>query len=430
MYDLSVLENGLKVATCKLPNTRSIAVGLWVRTGGRYEPKNLNGISHFFEHIVFKGSQKRSYRQIKESIEGVGGMLNGFTSEEVTCFLAKVLEKHLPVALDVLLDMLLNPLIRQSDIDKERLVIFEEIKMYFDLPHHLAYDNLQRMLWPEHALGRNLAGSVQTLNKINNPQLLQYKKKYYDLNNMLVCVCGNIEHAQLLKMLKGISIANFSTSRGRYRNHGFTPVKTNQNEPCVSLINKQTQQTHIVLGAHAPKREHPLRYAFIILHIILGANMSSRLFNEVREKRGYAYEIATSIKRFDDTGAFIVHAGVVNKKLENACSLILRELKKTCCMPVNVRELSRAKEYFSGQLLMSLDDALDRMVWVGEKLINNRKVWHPNKIIKSVEAVTPDDIMEVANLIFKKGLFNLSVVGPVDENKKRKLEELLKGSKA
>ena len=138
MYDLSMLKNGLKVATCKLPNTRSVAVGLWVKTGGRYEPKNLNGISHFFEHIVFKGSKKRTCRQIKESIEGLGGMLNGFTTEEVTCFLAKVLEKHLPAALDVLVDMLLNPLICQTDIDKERLVIFEEIKMYFDLPHHLA----------------------------------------------------------------------------------------------------------------------------------------------------------------------------------------------------------------------------------------------------------------------------------------------------
>ena len=430
MYNLSVLENGLKAVTCKLPNTRSAAVGLWVRTGGRYEPKNLNGISHFFEHIVFKGSQKRSCRQIKESIEGVGGMLNGFTSEEITCFLAKVLEKHLPAALDVLLDMLLNPLIRQSDIDKERLVIFEEIKMYFDLPHHLAYDNLQRMLWPEHALGRNLAGSARTLNKINKQQLLQYKKKYYDPGNMLVCVCGNIEHAQLLKMLKGIFKSNLRVSNPRYRNRGFTPVRIQQKEPCVSLINKQTQQSHIVLGAHAPKREHPLRYAFIILHIILGANMSSRLFNEVREKRGYAYEIATSIKRFDDTGAFIVHAGVVNKKLENACGLILKELEKTCCMPVKARELVRAKEYFSGQLLMSLDDAVERMAWVGEKVINNRKVPHPNKIIKSIEAVTPDDIIRVANLIFKKGLFNLSVVGPVAENKNKKLVELLKGFKA
>ncbi len=427
MYELSVLENGLKVATCKLSNTRSVAVGIWVRTGGRYEPRNLNGISHFFEHIVFKGSEKRSYRQIKESIEGVGGMLNGFTSEEVTCFLSKVLEKHLPVALDVLLDMLLNPLIRQADVDKERLVIFEEIKMYFDLPHHLAYDNLQKMLWPDHALGRNLAGTIKTLNSINKQQLMKYKNAYYNLNNMLVCVCGDIEHDQLLQILKGIFKSSIRNRNSGYKNRGFSPVKIRQNAPCVSLINKQTQQSHIVLGAHAPKREHPLRYALILLHIILGANMSSRLFNEVREKRGYAYEIATSIKRFDDTGAFIVHAGVVNEKLEKACSLILKELKKTCNVPVKTSELIRAKEYFSGQLLMSLDDTLDRMVWVGEKLINKRKVLPPHKIIKSVEAVTPDDIMRVANLIFKKGLFNLSVVGPVDENKNKKLDELLKG---
>ncbi|MCG2712409.1 MAG: insulinase family protein [Candidatus Omnitrophica bacterium] len=430
MYDLSEIENGLKVATCKLPNTRAVAIGLWVRTGGRYEQKNLNGISHLFEHIVFKGSQKRSYRKIKESIEGVGGMLNGFTSEEVTCFLAKVMEKHLPLALDVLLDMLLNPLIRQIDIDKERLVIFEEIKMYFDLPHHLAYDNLQKMLWPRHALGRNLAGEVGTLNKINKEQLPQYKKKYYDLNNMLVCVSGNIEHSNLLKMLKRIFKLNPGNNSPGYRNRGFAPVITRQKVSCVSIISKQTQQSHLVLGAHALKRGHPLRYALTILHIILGANMSSRLFNEMREKRGYAYEVATLIKGFDDTGAFIVHAGVVNKKLVNACGLILKELKKTCNHPVKDRELARAKEYFSGQMLMALDDALERMIWVGEKLINRRKVLHPNEIIKSIEAVTPDDIMKVANLIFKKGIFNLSVVGPVDETKNKKLVGLLKGFKS
>ncbi|MCK4993866.1 MAG: insulinase family protein [Candidatus Omnitrophica bacterium] len=426
MYEFSVLENGLKAVTCKLANTRSAAVGLWVKTGGRYEPKKLSGISHFFEHIVFKGSKKRSYRQIKESIEGVGGMLNGFTSEEVTCFLAKVLSKHIPVALDVLLDMLLNPLIRQSDIDKERLVIFEEIKMYFDLPHHLAYDNLQKMLWPEHALGRNLAGEVKTLNGINKEQLLQFKKKYYDLSNMLICVCGDIEHSQLLKMLDGVFKHKGRSSKKKYKNSGSEQVSVNQREPRVSLINKETQQSHIALGTHSLTRIHPLRYALILLHIILGANMSSRLFNEVREKRGYAYEIATAVKRYDDTGAFIVHAGVVNKKLIDACSLILKELKKTCKSPVKATELLRAKEYFSGQMLMSLDDNLDRMVWVGEKLVNNRKVLDPTEIIKAVDAVTPDEIMKVGNLIFSKGNFNLSVVGPVDEGRNKKLLDLLK----
>lgn len=429
MYDISVLKNGLRVATCKLQSARSAAVGLWVKTGGRYEAKDLSGISHFFEHIVFKGSKKRSYRQIKESIEGVGGMLNGFTSEEVTCFLAKVLQKHVPVALDVLLDMLLNPLIRQSDIDKERLVIFEEIKMYFDLPHHLAYDNLQKMLWPEHALGRNLAGEIETLNGINKKQLESYKKKYYVPKNMLICVCGNIEHDELVKMCENIFRKKGPPINRHYKNNGFEAVAVNQKGPCVNLIDKQTQQSHIALGVHAIKREDPLRYALALLHVIMGANMSSRLFNEVREKRGYAYEISTAVKRFDDTGAFIVHAGVINKKLISACGLILKELSKICSVPVKGAELARAKEYFSGQMLMGLDDNLERMAWVGEKLINNRKIVPIEDIIKSVEAVTPQQIRKVANLIFGKGLFNLSVVGPADEEKNEKLIELLRGFK-
>ncbi len=428
MYEQSILKNGLKVATCKMSNTRSAAVGLWVKTGGRYEPENLSGISHFFEHIVFKGSKKRSYRQIKESIEGVGGMLNGFTSEEVTCFLAKVLKKHIPLAMDVLLDMLLNPLIRQSDIDKERLVIFEEMKMYFDLPNHLAYDNLQKMLWPDHALGRNLAGVEKTLNGINKLKLEQYKKKYYDLSNMLICVSGDIEHSELMKILERRFEQKNSDNKSSYKNAGFEAVKLKQKVSAVHLINKETQQVHIALGAHSIKREHPLRYALVLLHIMLGANMSSRLFNELREKRGYAYEIATATKKFDDTGAFIVHAGVVKNKLINACSLILKELEKICTQPVRSQELTRAKEYFSGQMLMSLDDNLERMVWVGEKLVNNRKVTAPAKIIRSIEAVNPDQILKTANLIFGKGIFNLSVVGPV-EGKNKELSELLKGFK-
>ena len=429
MYELSVLENGLKVATCNLSQTKSVAVGLWVRTGGRYETKSFSGISHFFEHMVFKGSEKRSCRQIKESIEGVGGMLNGFTSEEVTCFLAKVLHKHLPITLDVLIDMLLNPLLRQADIDKERLVIFEEIKMYLDLPHHLAYDNMQKMLWPDHPLGRNLGGSEKTLKKINRNEIIYYKNKYYNLKNMTICASGNIDHSILIETLSKIFSKTKQKNNMVYRNKGFKSFALEQKEHAANFIDKETQQSHLVLGMHAIKRDHALKYALIILHIILGANMSSRLFNQIREKRGLAYEIGTSLKKFEETGAFLVHAGIVRNKIENACALILAEFKKVCSEYVTKRELQRAKEYFSGHLLMSLDDPLDHMLWVGEKVINNRKVIPAHKIIQSIESVTQEDVMRIANLIFQKGNFNLSVVGILDERKKKNLTDLLKGFK-
>ncbi|MBU1088119.1 MAG: insulinase family protein [Candidatus Omnitrophica bacterium] len=425
MYEISELKNGLKVATCRAAEAKSVALGVWIGVGGRYEAKSSSGISHFIEHMVFKGTKKRTYRQIKESIEGLGGLLNGFTSEEVTCFMAKVLDKHSQSTLDVLLDIITNPLLKKSDITKERLVIFEEIKMYFDLPNHLAYDRLLELLWPNHALGRNLAGDFDSLKAIDKDFMLRFMKKYYDLSNVLVTACGNISHSQILNYLNKI-LKNKNNDLNKRQELSYAPVVIDQKKPNYVFLKKDTQQTHLCLGFHALRRRDPLRHAMTLLHVILGANMSSRLFNEVREKNGYAYEIATATKRFSDTGAFIVHAGVVNKNTENALNLILEQLKKISQVNVKKSELSRAKIYCRGQLLMGLEDTLEHMSWFGESIMTDGKPQYVEKVIQGIEKVTAEEVKFLAKKIFTKNKLNLSVVGPVDDQKRKKLINILR----
>jgi len=426
MYKVCTLENGLKIASCYLPHSRSVAIGLWVGIGSRYESRQLNGTSHFVEHMLFKGTRKRSYRQIKESVEGLGGVLNAFTGEELTCYLAKVLKKHTMLAMDVLIDMVVNSRFQPSEINKERLVIFEEIKMYYDLPQHLAYDNLLRLLWPEHPLGRNIAGSFESLKKINKAQMLKFMKKYYCPDNMLLCTAGNITSDEVTNYLNKIFKKNricFNSNASRKEFKKFEA--DNFSKKTVNFIKKDTKQTHIYLAVHGFKRNHSLRYALVLMHIIIGANMSSRLFNEVREKKGYAYEIASGIKSFNDTGAFLIHAGLVNEKADDACALILNELRKLCRNAVTKQELKRAKEYFKGQLLMALDDSLEHMGWLGERIMNNQKLKSPQEVIKAVDAVDSGKIIQTADLILKKKQFYLSVIGPLKKNKEKKITQLI-----
>ncbi|MBU0633783.1 MAG: insulinase family protein [Candidatus Omnitrophica bacterium] len=424
MYKITCLKNGTKVATLTVPRANSVAMGAWIGIGGRYEPLPLSGISHFLEHLVFKGTKKRTFKQIKESIEGSGGLLNGFTTEELTCFFVKVLARDAAVGLDVLLDLVSNAQLKKTDMEKERLVIFEELKMYFDLPQHRLHDCLMRMLWPEHPLGRNIAGSFDTLNKMQHSHLLDHKKKYYRWDNMLIVSCGNVAHVKMVEMVK-----NFTKNakvQGAFENSGYEPVKYIQKQLQTKFINYNTKQTHIFLGMHGLKRTDRHRHALSLLHIILGANMSSRLFNEIREKKGLAYDIGTSLRRFNDTGAFIVHAGVIDNSCEIVLALILRELKKIRKNLVTRDEFVRARDYYTGQLLMGLEDTVDHMAWMGEQLSISGSIKSPLQVIDEICRVKIGDLTEVARMIFKGEKFNLSVIGRVKNRQKTRMINALK----
>jgi len=398
----------------------SAAVGVWVATGSRNENKRLSGISHFLEHMVFKGTPTRSMRKIKEDIEGRGGSLNGFTSEEVTCYLAKVSSHHIDIAIDVLSDMVLYAHLSKKDIERERNVIIEEIRMYRDLPSHYVHDILSGVMWPNHSLGLPISGDMQSVSSITRGDLVEYKNKNYTPKNIVVSLSGNFDGTKAMQNIKRLFRANV-----KHKTPSLIRFNRAQRVPQIKTLYKDTEQSHLVIGMHTFGKMHKDRYALGLLHIILGANMSSRLFESVREKKGLAYEIGTEIKRYKDTGAFLVNVGTEHKKVQKAVLLILKELKKIKTEGVSRNELKRAKEFFRVQLLLALEDTLNHMLWLGEYVLASGKLPDKNDIIKKIASVSSSDIERVAKDIFKRRNLNLALIGPVKDKERREIEATL-----
>ena len=419
MYKKVKLNNGLRMISHRMPGMQSVAVGIWIKVGGRYETTQNKGISHYLEHLLFKGTKKYSCRKLKEAIEGVGGSLNGFTSEELTCYLAKLPRRYLGLGLDVLSDMVLNPLLPEAEVEKERTVILEELKMYKDQPQSYVYDLLDELLWPGQILGMNIIGSLETVNSIKREDLREYSLRHYTPLNIVVSAAGALEDDELLKKAKKI----FSRCEGNEIN-SFEPAVEQQAQPQLKVFDKATEQTHLALGFHSLKREHPLKYAQGLLHVILGANMSSRLFEEVREKKGLAYEIGTQVKRFQDTGAFLVHAGIDNRKVLEAVELILAELGRIKGSLVSLDELKRAKDFYLGQMGLALEDRLDHMLWIGENVSTLDKIYTLQEITKGIQAVSREDIREAARRIFQEKGLNLALIGPLKDHQQEIFDRL------
>jgi len=412
LVKIAYLANKIRIVSCRVKTSRAVSLGVWVGTGGRYEQQPENGISHFLEHLVFKGTRHRSYRDIKEAVEGKGGSLNGFTSEEITCFLAKTLREHFCAGLEVLLDMAFFPALQGRDVERERGVIGEEIRMYLDLPQHLAYDRLMTMLWPGHPLGRNLAGSLATVQAITAADVRAYQQRWYQPANITIVACGDITAAEIAAAAEKF-FAAYRTAAPGSTPGGYTAAPSRPDDGALGVIRSRTQQIQLCLGLHAFSRLDPDRYALVMLHIILGANMSSRLFNEIREERGYAYEIATAVKQFNDTGAFIIHAGLVRDKVEASVGLIGKTLRSVMRCGVSRDELTRAKEYFHGQFLMGLEDTGERMMWIGEQIMTVGKVETEETILAAVDRLRLPDVRRVARRIFSAPGKSLALVGPV-----------------
>ncbi len=408
IYNKTILDNGLRVITHRMPERQSLSLGIWIKAGGRYENSVNKGVAHFLEHLLFKGTKKYSCRQLKESIEGVGGSLNGFTSEEVTCYLVKMPGIYLDKALNLLSDMVINPTLPALEIKKEKAVILEELKMYRDLPQNYVYELLDELLWPKQPLGLPIIGTVDSVTRIDRKGLALFKEGYYTVSNMVISAAGELDERRLKD-----AVAKIFSRLPRKGDNVFLKVKEAQADARLKIFYKDTEQTHMALGFRSFKRDHPLRHALGLLHIILGANMSSRLFNEVREKRGLAYEIGTMVKRFYDTGAFLVHAGIDNRKVYNAIPLILKELNKTKDNLVTNDEFKRAKEFYIGQLKLGLEDTMEHMLWIGETTATLDKTYSLNEIITEVNSVKRDDIRQVARDLFKESNLNLSLIGPL-----------------
>jgi len=418
-YKKTTLDNGLRIIVHRMSGRMSLALGIWINVGGRFESDKSKGISHFLEHLLFKGSKKYSCRKLKESIEGVGGALNGFTTEELSCYLVKIPGRYLELTLDVLSDMVINPSLPAHEAEKEKQVILEEIKMYKDQPASYVYELLDELLWPNQPLGAPVIGTVESVTGITRQDLDLFKQEYYTPANIVISAAGLLEFDKLTK-----SVVKFFSRQKKQNINTFSKVKEKQNTPQLKLFHKDTEQTHMALGFHAFKRDHPLKHALGILHVILGANMSSRLFDELREKKGLAYEIGTLVKRFHDTGAFMVHAGIDNRKVPEALKLILKELQRCKHEPVTTDEFRRAKEFYIGQLMLALEDTLDHMLWIGETTATLDKTYSLEDIIKEVNRINREDVREVAKGIFKKENLNLALIGPLKDSEKQIYSEL------
>jgi len=311
------------------------------------------------------------------------------------------------MGLDILSDMALNPKLNKTDIEKERNVILEEIKMYMDLPNYYVHDLLSKLMWPNHSLGMPLAGTFETVKEITQNRLSTFKEKFYSPRNIVITCCGRLDTKDFMdkveKHFRKIKKKPLQLSK---------KVIEKQNKLRTHFLHRDTEQTHLAMGFHGLSMFHPDRYAMDLLHVILGGNMSSRLFHEVREKRGLAYDISSSSKHYSDTGAFVINAGLNNKALTGAVDIIIRELNKIRKKKVGSGEFKRAKDFCRGQLLMALENTLSHMTWIGEKVITNDPIYNVELVLEKLDRVTADDVTKVAKRIFKKTNLSIALIGP------------------
>ena len=386
----------------------SVSVGVWVGVGSRYEPSETNGICHFIEHLLFKGTRKRSAKEISQAVEGIGGYLNAFTSEEMTCFHARAGYKRFAELLDVLVDMLLHSRFAPADISKEREVIKEEMAMYLDEPQHLVQELLNATLWPDQPLGRPITGTPQTLDLMARKDLLGYQRNYYVSGSTLLVAAGNITHQHALR-----SIRSYASHFIPGKPAACAAVQTPRDSPRVRLCTRNIEQTQIAVGIRTCSRHDGRRFALRLLNTILGENMSSRLFQVLREEHGLAYSIYSTPSFFADTGDLVISAGLDTDHLAKTLRLIMRELRRLTDSTVTGEELRRGRDYVLGQIELGQESTENQMNWVGEQLLGYGRIFSPTEIKRQLSRVTAAEIKAVAQQFFRPERLKLALVSPL-----------------
>jgi predicted Zn-dependent peptidase len=391
-----------------MPHMTSVSLGLWVGVGSRYEPEHLNGVCHFIEHLLFKGTKKRSAKEISQAVEGIGGYLNAFTSEEVTCLHSRACAGHFDDLLDVLTDMFLRSRFAPADIRKERDVIKDEVAMYRDQPQHYVHELLNATLWPRQALGRPITGTRRSLDRISREHLLGYLRSHYVAGNAFVVAAGNLKRREVVK-----TVARHTRFFSVGQPPHFAPAANKQAQPRVRLFTKQTEQSQMALGIRTCSRHDDRRYAVRLLNTILGENMSSRLFQVVREDRGLAYSIYSVPSFFADTGDLVISAGLDHENLEKTIRLVARELRRMIASSPSSGELRRARDYVIGQIDLGLESTENQMNWVGEQLVGYGRVILPERVKERLREIRPGDIRDVAREFLRPERLNLALISPL-----------------
>lgn len=419
MYHKTIFDNGLRLITSPMPHTQSVCLAFFIGIGSRYETETEAGTSHFIEHLCFKGTERRpTSKEISEAIEGVGGILNGGTNKELTTFWCKVASPHFSLALDILTDLLRYSKFEPSEVERERQIIIEEINMSLDLPQHRVDMLIDELLWPGQPLGRDIAGNKETVTTLTRQQLLDYFASHYLPNNTVISVAGNI-HQERVTDLVHHTLANWS--KGELINP--LHADNHQSTPHLRLESKDTEQSHLCLGLRGVSFFHPDRFALDLLNVILGEGMSSRLFINIRDRRGLAYDIHSYVSHFRDTGSIIIYAGVQPKQVKSALMAILEELSQLKD-GIPEAELTKAKELSKGRLLLRLEDSRNVAGWSGVQEILLGQVLSVDEVLSKVDSITTEDLKRIARELFITEKLNLAIVGPV--SKEEPLAELLK----
>ena len=406
---ITALSNGLTVLSISDPSAESVSAGIWIRAGGRYECASKAGYSHFLEHMLFKGTPTRTPLEITRSIEGRGGYMNAYTQEESTCYYVRLPCEYMEEGVDVLSDMYMNSLLSDEELEREREVILEEIKMYQDLPHHLVQEKLQDAMFREHALGRPLAGSEETLRPVDNKILSDFKNSFYKPGSTVMAFSGRVDHDACVKSVEKC-LGTMSAGEG----DPYTGLNTSHGQDPLIITGKEINQVHAVLGFRVFGRHDERRYALRVMNGLLGENMSSRLFQSVRERHGLCYSIQSGYQLFDDGGMFTISGGFDSHRAYAALELTVAELKALVDEGIDDAELSRTKEYLQGTFRLGLESTGSRMSFLGESFLNYRHVRNPLEILEGINSVQVDDVCALAAGILNTDNMTLSVVAPTE----------------
>ncbi|HVO13111.1 MAG TPA: pitrilysin family protein [Vicinamibacteria bacterium] len=404
MITRETLDNGLTLVTETMPHLRSVAVGVWVRRGSRHEAAGQSGISHFIEHMVFKGTRTRSAERIAAEVDSIGGYMDAFTAKEYASFHLKVLDENLPQAIEILGDIVLNPLFDVAEMAKEKKVIFEEINMVEDTPDDLVMELLSEAFWPDHPLGRPILGNKRTVAGFAREDLLAYFGRVYQPGNLLIAAAGHLEHARAAQLVR----RHFAGLRRRPSAAGGRPPRTAWTT--VSRSKRELEQVHVCLGTRALPQAHRDRYAGFVLNTVLGGSMSSRLFQNVRERRGLVYSISSGITSYSDAGLLNVYAGTSLDSAAEVIRLTLDEMRRLCGDRLPDEELRRAKDHIKGGLVLSLENTGARMSHLARQEIYFGKQLPLDEILEGIEAVSADDVRRLAARLFR-GRVAASVIG-------------------
>ncbi|MBV9508203.1 MAG: insulinase family protein [Acidobacteriia bacterium] len=416
--EFTTLPNGVRVITEAMPHVRSVSVGIWIGTGSRRETPEQNGISHFIEHMLFKGTTHRSAEDIARSVDSIGGNLDAFTAKELVCFNTKVLDEHLSMAWDVLADLVLNPLFRSEDIEKEKGVILEEIKMEADSPDYLVHEIFSSNFWKDHPLGKPILGTRETVRRFDSDMIRAYYSQVYEPANLVVTAAGNLTHQRVVSLV---------------RDHfeAMPAIEPTPAEPVpvtharIALRNKKSlEQVHLCLGVPSYPLPHQERFACYVLNTLLGGGMSSRLFQNIRERQGLAYAVFSELNPYRDTGCLSIYAGTSLESAPKVVESIVHEFRDLKENLVPDDELRRAKDHLKGSLMLSLESTASRMTNLARQEMYFRRFFTLDELVESIEAVTASDVQRIAQTFFDPKQIALTVLGNL-ENLKISREDLV-----